>query len=185
MQIYPVDSKKNLFYVENAFPENFIESINSVDLNSYQYTKIHLQEDKPRKRLSIKDNDIFSAMYFYINDNIDVISKLIQKEIQSADTAVWYDSPGYNIGLHEDNSVVKIAMQIYLNKTYSNLGTTFFNENNFNHLDENNFNHHKRHVFDFIPNTGYIMINDKNQWHAMTQVVPKDTYRLTTYSYFY
>lgn len=176
MQIYPIDSKKNLFYVENAFPENFIESINSVDLNSYQYTKIHLQEDKPRKRLNLKDNDIFSAMNFYIKDNIGIISEIIKKEIQSADTAVWYDSPGYNIGIHEDNSAVKIAMQIYLNKTYENLGTTFFNHNNFGH---------KRYIFDFIPNTGYIMINDKDQWHGMTEVVPKDTYRLSTYSYFH
>jgi len=175
IEIVPIDSKNNLFYIKNLFPDELIESINKIDPESYEFIRLHLQEQKPRKRLVTKENDVFTKLHIHIKENLEFISQKVNLRLLLNDTAVWYDSQDYTIGIHQDNPGVSAAMQIYLNDIDRTLGTSFFYENDIKN---------KRYEFEFKPNTGYLMINDKGQWHGMTRSVPLDTYRLSTYTYF-
>lgn len=75
------------------------------------------------------------------------------------------------MGKHLDHiDHVYIGLQMYLTDGLENLGTCFYNQ------DQS-----LRHSFTYKKNTGYLMINNLNQTHAMPVSVPDHSFRLSAY----
>jgi hypothetical protein len=110
----------------------------------------------------------------FVQSQLKIIEQQIQHEFLACDTGFWLDLPGFSMDTHLDNDGVYAAMQIYLTENTKSMPTVFYNNDG---------------TVRFIPkyqvNSGYLMLNNSNQWHAMPYTVPDDEYRLTSYTWFY
>ena len=128
-----------------------------------------------RKALDITRSKILKRLDMELRQAVKTLSKLINLEFSYYYTDFWFDPPGFEIPMHTD-CFVPCSFQVYW-VGESNTGTTFCNTKQQNDL---------RYQFDFIPNTGYLMLNlpEDNfqplQWHGMFQPITKN--RFTTYS---
>lgn len=174
MIITAVDSKKNIFSVENVYPQELIDACLKEDPFSYEFEREEGQEQSPRRKLIIPDASPFAELNRHLLKNIDAISDNIGVKLTGCATAVWVDYPGFTSSVHLDNFRVRIAMQVYLNNNEVFLGTKFYNNNGT-----------LRYSTPYKLNTGYLNINnDHKQWHGMTNPIPKDTYRISSYTWF-
>ena len=174
MIIQPIDSKNNLFYVEDVYPQSLIDAISTYDFTSTPYEKVEWQEHMPRRKLKFNEDNVLAQLNVCNESNLDLISKAININLMHSGTAVWLDEPGFSMGIHEDNLGVTIAMQVYLNYNDTNLGTKFYHKNNINSL---------RYDFPYKLNAGYIMINESGQWHGIPNKVPNSSWRISSYTY--
>jgi hypothetical protein len=109
------------------------------------------------------------------------ISKAVGFELENyMGTAWWVDEPGFTCSMHTDGEMPG-SMQLTWIGANEDLGTSFYW-----YQDPAS----KRHQFPMRANTGYIMVNRPNTdgyrnllWHAMLNPVPKNTFRLTSYSW--
>ena len=175
MIITPVDKQNNLFSVENVYSAELIAEIRKLNLMTYPYEKVNWQEHMPRRKLQFSDTDILARINVENTANIPKISEAIGIAIKDVDTAIWVDHNQFTMGVHEDNPLVDIAMQVYLFPNLVEIGTKFYHT-----LQKNSL----RHDFPYIVNTGYIMINAPGQFHGATRPTPKSTLRCSSYSYF-
>lgn len=172
MKITPVDSQKNLFVVENYYPAELLAEFLNTDHLLSPYTKENMQNKWPRRKLILEPESIYERVDVYNKYQTHVIGSIIGVDIVASDTGFWLDEPGFYMGPHLDNDGVQISMQIYLNDNIKELGTVFYNTDNT-----------IRHRLEYTVNTGYIMINGPEQYHAMMTPVPKDSYRISSYSW--
>jgi hypothetical protein len=90
-------------------------------------------------------------------------------------TVFWLDEPGFICGLHTDGTMPG-SMQI----VWQGTGTTFYW-----YKDPDSV----RYQMPATANTGYIMLHANNRtyqkllWHGMLTPVPKDTFRVTSYTW--
>lgn len=174
MKITPVDSKQDLFYVENFYPDNLLEAFCNQDHTSVPWKKEDWQIEYPRRRLIQTAGSIYDEMNKHVNSKIETISQVTKVNFMCADTGFWLDEPSFSMSPHLDNSGVFASMQVFLNNNASNLGTTFYNSDKT-----------VRFQPDYKINTGYIMINNEAQIHGMTNPVPENSYRISSYTWFY
>ena len=176
MIITPIDNKRNLFSVKNAYSNELIDKIQKLDMMSYQRLKVGGQEYRTRHRLKWDDADVFARLNAEVTENLSVISKIIGIELNEAYTDVWLDYNQFTMSIHEDNSAVGVAMQIYLLPNNVNVGTKFYYHNTDNSL---------RYDFPYIVNTGYIMINGPGQHHGVPIAAPVGSIRCSSYTHLF
>ena len=172
MIITPIDHHKNLFYIENAFSQEIVEQLKSEDPFSYPYRKEEMQDIWPRRRLEPTTSSVYNKLTEQLNNCVDQISTAIGYPVFVTDTGIWLDEPGFSMGKHLDNDAVVMSMQIYLNDNPAQLGTTFYNKDGT-----------VRHQLPYKFNCGYMMINGPEQYHGMTNPVPENSYRISSYSW--
>jgi len=169
MKITPVDSIHNLFLIEDFYTQDLIDSVGCYNCDLYAYQPI-LVEGQYTRRNIIQGQQHVTQMYAQSIQNTVQIGKFLNKDLKLQTYNVWYDLPGYFMGKHLDAvNHVKIGMQIYLTEADQSLGTYFYN------------NDEVRYYFPYIPNTGYMMINSPQQYHAAPTAVPNNMYRLSMY----
>jgi len=173
MTITPVDSKNDLFFVENIYPQNLVDQVMSIDHRLTKSTCEEFQEDYPRKKL-YHTHSVYNAMYTYVQSIQTTIEECVQMEFLSCDSAFWLDLPGFDMEKHLDNKKVFAAMQIYLTENTRPMPTVFYNSDDSIRFEP-----------EYCVNSGYLMFNNENQWHAMPYTVPDNEYRLTSYTWFY
>lgn len=177
MQITPVDNENNLFSVEHVFPKELATKVLNTAWPDLPWDRQEGQELWARRR--IRDSAIewlpqwdehLSNTWYNISKHTGVTTG------GYAGTAFWLDEPGFTCGIHTDGE-----MPGSLHMTWHGPGTTFYW-----HKDEST----TRFQVPSTPNCGYIMINQPDStgyrkllWHAMLTPVPKNTFRLTTYSW--
>jgi len=171
MTITAIDAKHDLFLVENLFPDDLLAKLSSVSLLDLPYKKETWQEEYSRRRL--QSNIVFLELENFIKSNLQYINDYTGMQATTCATGFWLDEPGFTMNSHVDNSNVYASMQIYL-LGINSPGTRF-----------NNKTGSKRYCFNFIPNTGYLMINNPDQYHEVAGTVPDFTYRLCSYTWFF
>ena len=176
--ITPVDKQCNLFLVENVYSNELIAEIQTLDLMSYPYEKVSPQEHTPRRNLQFIEGDVLSRLNQETTANLHSISQAIGIPLAGTFTAVWLDHDQFSMRIHEDNSAVDIAMQVYLLPNDVDLGTKFYYP-----LIGVQGPGSLRHSFPHTVNTGYIMINAPGQFHGIPRITPKGTVRCSAYSY--
>jgi hypothetical protein len=170
MKITAVDTQKNLFVVEDFYPAELLDRFLATDHLLTAHKKEAMQNDWPRRRLVKEPDSIYELFDNYVKSRTEEIGKIIGISLMGSDTGFWLDEPGFCMNSHVD--IVQVAMQVYLNHNDPLLGTVFYNPDC-----------SVRHKPNYKINTGYIMINNPNQFHGMGVPVPKDTYRISSYSW--
>ena len=181
MQITPVDQDHNLFAVIDLVPQSLVDKILETDWLSLEHT---LTEGNRLLRRQVQNNQLP-----WIDEWHDCMRQTWQSIVEQttcnhlnyADTGFWIDMPTYTCPIHTDGELPG-SIQMYWIGADTNIGTTWYHHKN--QLDQT------RHVFKFIPNTGYIMINQpepngyrKLQWHGMLTPVPDNSFRVSSYSW--
>lgn len=182
MLIEPVDEYRNLFRLENVFPDNLVKSIVNTDWFSVPWRKQEGQEIWPRRRLEESSLSWIEQWHECCRQLWPVLGAHINWQVQDYfGTAWWLDEPEFWSPIHTDGEMPG-AIQIYWIGE-SHLGTGFYHYKNENSL---------RHQFDFRCNCGYMMLNVPNdhyyrhlQWHGMVIPVPANTFRLSSYSWIF
>lgn len=180
MQITPVDQDGNLFAVSEMIPQSLVDQILQTPWLDLQFS---LEEGNRNLRRRIDDNELP-----WIREWHDCVSDLWHtlqqstgcKHLKYIDTGFWVDMPTYTCPLHTDGELPG-SMQMYWVGSTSDIGTTWYH-----YKDPDKI----RHRFEFIVNTGYLMINQpeangyrKLQWHGMLTPVPENSFRVTSYSW--
>jgi hypothetical protein len=180
MQITAVDSENNLFHVQDLFPQHLVDRILATDWFSLDY---YLEEGNRKLRRRIDTSTLDWQKDW--DAHLQAIWSTVQESIGCdtifySETGWWVDDPTYTCPMHTDGEL-PAALQMFWIGASQNLGTSWYW-----HKDTTA----PRHTFSFTPNNGYIMLNlpdetgyRKLQWHAMLEPVPKNTFRLTSYSW--
>lgn len=175
MRVIPVDNHNNLFQVQDLVPESLLDKINSTTWLDLPHSVTEQQQNFVRK-------NIVDEQLMWNNEWRDSLYLLMTTFCQQTNiklrpwhkTNWWIDEPGFCCPIHLDEPRVKVGLQMFWSGN-KNLGTTFYNSNNLQDVRKN---------FEFIPNSGYITFNQSNTWHAMMEPIPKDTFRLTSFTWF-
>jgi len=202
MIISAIDNRNDLFAIKNIIPNNLIEALSNEDITDYTLERQPMQEDFCRYRVcydqdtvigKIVDSILWIPNFWSPNSYslLEKINKIIGSNFSHIDASVWYDYEGFKMEKHIDNPSIKSAMQIYLDQGNINLGTTFYfvDDKDIEIKDDiqqwhlKNYNLNKRHNFKYIPNTGYLMLNNKYQAHGPSGFVDNNERRLSLYCY--
>ena len=175
MTITPVDNKFDLFSVVDLYPTTILENLAQTDHLQSEWKREDWQAEWSRKRLINTPGSIYEAIDLYVKSKVSEIEQITNTGILSCDTGFWLDEPGFTTQSHLDNNNVFMAMQIYLTEHPGHdLATEFYSEDcTVRFKPEYKINH------------GYLMINTPNQYHGMMVPVPDNTYRLSSYTWFY
>ena len=175
MTITPVDDKLDLFSVVDLFPEPILERLKQTDHLQSDWSRMDWQEDWNRRRVTTRPGSVYAEIDLFVKSKLPEIEHITNTSILSCDTGFWLDESGFITRSHLDNDGVFIAMQVYLTEHSGiDMATEFYYEDG---------------TVRFKPkyqiNHGYLMINNANQYHGMLTSVPDNTYRLSSYTWFY
>ena len=175
MTITPVDDKLDLFSVVDLYSETVLDSLNNTNHLNSDWCYEGQQEEWLRRRIINQPGSIYEEIDLFIKNKLPEIEQITNTSILSCDTLFWLDKPGFTTKTHLDNDGVFIALQIYLTEHPEiNMATEFYNEDcTLRFKPKYRINH------------GYLMINTPNQYHGMMIPVPDNTYRLSSYTWFY
>lgn len=174
MNILAVDDVLNLFQVSDIYPQELLAEFTAIDHLQTDWRKEDWQHQYPRRRLIYAADSIYTQLENCVKAHLQTIGKFVDVDMVACDTGFWLDLPGFCMNPHLDNDGVRASMQVYLNTNQSSLGTVFYNPDN-----------SVRYQSQYAPNTGYIMINGPQQTHGMNNPVPADSYRISSYTWFY
>jgi hypothetical protein len=176
MIVTPVDEHHNLFQVRNLVPDSLLAQINSTNWLDLSYNKIDKQEYMVRKNINGETLPWHEEWRKAVDSLFDVMWESNNVVLQRGqNTSWWIDEPGFDCPIHSDDTRVKVALQMYWIGA-EDLGTRFYTDDTGTEL---------RKKFDFVPNTGYLMINNAEQYHDMRMPIPPGTFRLTSYTWLY
>lgn len=169
MNITPVDSLNNLFLVEDFYPQEIIEQINQTNFFEYKYEPIMVQGVYTRR--NIKADKLLRRLESISHKSMSKLSKQIGVDVSLDNCGFWLDTAGYYMDKHIDGINHVIAgMQIYITEGDKSLGTCFYNTDG-----------SIRYQFPYKVNSGYLMINNIDQVHAMPNKLPDDSHRFSVY----
>jgi len=185
MKITPLDDANRLFAISEIFSEELVAELLALDWPNLPWHDSEGQEMWLRRSIItdfepaiIKANAVIAELHSYIEHVCQVEFKYSTNQ---GSTVWWYDEPGFDVPIHTDGEL-PATMQIFWTAPSTTLGTCFYNTKR---------QHDLKKAFDFVPNTGYIMLNGPNpdgsqplQWHGMLNKVPPGTFRLTSYTTF-
>jgi hypothetical protein len=177
MQITAVDNELNLFCVTHAVPDPLVKKILDTDWLNLHWDRQPYQESWSRRRIHNRSltwiqewDSHFKTMW----PEIEKIAK--QKLLPYKETAFWLDEPGFVCDMHTDGE-----MPGSLQLVWQGSGTAFYWHNNTATL---------RYQVPSEPNNGYVVLNTADSqgcqpliWHAMLDPVPKDSFRITSYTW--
>ena len=112
--------RPDLYKIENLFEhDELTELLKNIDKES-QWQSQEMQELLPRLTLPWIPDGILDQLWCMLTD-LD----FSRFGFKVSNVSVWKDLPGYCSNEHIDNTRVQAAMQIYLNKLPTHLGTWF------------------------------------------------------------
>lgn len=175
MTITPTDDTNDLFSVIDLYPVTILERLSDTDHATSAWKREDWQTEWNRRSIVNEPGSIYEAIDLYVKSKLPEIEELTKTNILSCDTGFWLDEPGFTTDPHLDNEGVFIAMQVYLTEhTDVDMATEFYNNDNT-----------VRFKPEYKLNHGYLMINNPHQHHGMPTPVPNNTYRLSSYTWFY
>lgn len=180
MKIEAVDDNNDLFLVEDFYPQELLDRIHLDELLTSENLQDVNNGNSVGTRKSVRRTTLNNDLMKYTESILPQISESIGLKLSGCTVNLWIDGPGFYMGIHEDNPVIQVSLQIYLTKDDESLGTKFYYD--FQH------DHNKaklRYDFPYRLNCGYIMISKPGQWHGFPVKLTENQQRLTTYTYLY
>ena len=148
-----------------------------------QWVRGELQEHWTRRHINADQHPVLQEVSNCIWQCIEEIEQLCGVVFANKypPTVWWYDEPGFDVTMHTDGHLPS-TMQLFWIAPSKEFATQFYEFKNLNSCISQ---------LEFIPNSGYLMLNmlDENgsqplQWHAMLNKVPKNMFRVTSYTTF-
>ncbi len=175
MILTAVDHRHNLFSVTDVYSVTLLERLYKTDHWKSAWQREDWQADWNRRRIVNEPGSIYEAVDLYIKSKLPEIEEITNTNILSCDTGFWLDEPGFTTNPHLDNDGVYMAMQVYLTEHPDvDMATEFYNKDNT-----------VRFKPEYKVNHGYLMVNAPGQHHGMLTPVPNNSYRLSSYTWFY
>lgn len=175
MKITSIDNTNRLFLVENLLPPDLVNEVLTIDWQAVSWKRGYLQETWSRRQLD--NNPVMDNVNDYISNHKDYIGEACGVKFETPFTMWWYDEPGFDVGIHTDGHL-PATMQMFWHAEDNKRGTVFYNSKNSSDIKQQ---------FQFVPNTGYIMLNGLNkdgsqplQWHGMLNRISQP--RITSYT---
>lgn len=177
MKITAIDSRQDLYLIQDILPSSLILDIAQEPVQDYSWELQEGQEAWKRRKLILPPSSKLHLVDKYLNEIRHNIAKDIGVIWHEYDcwSSFWLDFPGFTTDIHLDG-YLPCAMQLYLGHNISDIGTVFYHDHT--------VPLRVRYQFEYKPNTGYLMLNNQNQWHGMLKPVPNDSFRLSSYTYF-
>lgn len=186
MNIIPV--AHNLYRVTDVFPTEIIEFCKIADWDSYEWESQLKQEELPRKLLklqSCKPLQELKRLSFNVANELKEKLNWQFEYIDRTIISLWRDMYGYKSPIHRDFDPeevankgyfnIPISMQIYLSESVNDLGTKFYNDRE---------KTQPKYFFPYEINTGYLQVNDYDQWHEMIGDIGEDENRISCHFIF-
>ena len=186
MNIIPVTN--NLYRVTDVFPQEIIDFCKTANWDFYDWEFQLKQEELPRKLLKLQSCPELLPLK---NISITLAKELEEKlnwnfeHIDRIIVSLWRDIHGYKSPIHRDFDPdevaqkgyfnIPISMQVYLSESNNDLGTKFYYDREKTQI---------KYFFPYEINTGYLQINDHDQWHEMMGNIGKDENRISCHFIF-
>lgn len=191
MRITAVDDKKDLFFLEDVLDTKLITEFNRENINNYRWKYQEWQEHVARHVLIENPNSALKKIKDQLETVPEKINELLKTNFKNIVTTCWHDLEGFEFMKHIDNPGVKTVMQIYIGNASEDLGTVFYqcDDQDVEDIDEKqlwsliNHNLPVRHNFKYVPNTGYLMFNNRTQAHGVTGIIKNNDRRVSCYCY--
>ena len=122
-----------------------------------------------RQKINWLPESVIEETHMVFENLTGAVNRKFARNNRFLSISVWRDDPGYSIPSHVDNSIIDIAMQIYLEPGPRELGTAF-------HWNSNTV------TIPYQSNTGYLMDNRAQIPHSMSNSVPEFQRRLSVYA---
>lgn len=181
MKITAVDKEQNLFRIEDVFEQTLVDHVLTTDWSNLPWQRQEGQENWPRRRINNCALSWIDQWHKHMQDIWPEVEQQLGIPIHNyTDTAFWLDDPGFTCSMHTDGEMPGSLQLNWIGSDISH-GTAFYWFKDPNAL---------RYQTPFEPNAGYIMINKADDqgyrkllWHAMLTPVPKNSFRLTSYTW--
>lgn len=191
MIITAVDQKEDLFLIKNIIDPNLITEFNRENIKDYQWKHQEWQEHVSRHVLIEKPNSALKKIKDQLETVPERINEILKTDFKNISTTCWHDLEGFKFDKHIDNPGVETVMQIYIGDASEDLGTVFYqcDDRDVEDINEKqrwnlvNRNLPVRYNFKYIPNTGYLMFNNKTQAHGVTGIIKNKDKRVSCYCY--
>ena len=186
MNIIPVTS--NLYRVTDVFSQEIIEFCKSANWDSYEWESQLKQEELPRKLLKLQSCPDLQKLKFLSLQIAAELQEKLNLQLENAEKtniSLWRDMRGYKSPIHRDFDPqeverngyynIPISMQVYLSESSNDLGTKFYYDRE---------KTKPKYFFPYEMNTGYLQINDYDQWHEMIGDIGKNENRISCHLIF-
>jgi len=128
------------------------------------------QEQLNRLKINWIPDSVIEEIHIVLESLTPELNQKFNRNNKFFGITVWKDQEGYTIHKHDkDNSIIDIALQIYLSESLVNLGTSFEYNNEIIQV-----NYRKNH--------GYLYDNSRGVTHYMSIPVPKEHIRYSLYA---
>jgi len=181
MRITQVGTAGRLFLIQDLVPPALVNDIISADWSIHATVPPSPQQAQWRRReIDMKSHTIQLQLTEAIHQACPQIQEHCGVTWNFLGTPTWWlDLPGFDVNVHTDGHLPS-ALQMFWLAPDPQYGTVFYDCHQ-NVLKQ----------FDFIANTGYLMLNQLNSdgsqpllWHGMQNTVPPGQIRITTYHVF-
>ena len=178
----------NLYRVTDVFPQEIVEFCKTAKWDSYEWESQLKQEELPRKLLKLQSCKELSQLK---RISIGIATELQEKLnwnfefIDRTIISLWRDMYGYKSPIHRDFDPeeaksngyfnIPISMQVYLSESDNDLGTKFY-------CDREKTK--PKYFFPYEINTGYLQVNDYDQWHEMIGEIGETENRISCHFIF-
>jgi hypothetical protein len=146
--------------------DKLVDFLTTTDIDWQVY-----QEHVNRLKLNWIPNSVVEEVHIVLENLTSELNQKFNRNNKFFGVAIWKDQEGYTIEKHnKDNSIIDIALQLYLSENLVDLGTKF------EYKDEIiQINYRKNH--------GYLYDNShQGVPHYMTTPVPKEHIRYSLYA---
>lgn len=164
----------HLMVVKDCFTKECEEKIKRYipQISESSWQLVSGQESRNRKAVMWESDTVVEELHMVFESVTGFISDRYRMSLNFHGIQIWQDGPGYCIGEHMDNPVIKVSLQIYLFGAEKNIGTSF-------RLPDGRW-----YEVDFEANTGYLLLNDHRSGitHKSTNPVSNHTLRHSVYA---
>ena len=186
MNIIPVAN--NLYRVTDVFPQEIIDFCKKTDWDSYEWDLQFKQEYTPRKNLKLQNNNFLLQFIDYSKKAFTELETKLNWKFNKSEpesVCIWVDKRGFKSLIHRDFDPdevsqkgyfnIPISIQVYLSESNNDLGTKFYYDRE---------KTKPKYFFPYEINTGYLQINDYDQWHEMIGDIDNNEDRISCHFIF-
>ena len=158
---------------QDMLPESLLSELVKLDTSSCSVVKLEKQEHMSRVRVDYSEAISKKLNIIFKSSKIkNILEHKYKLKLYRQTTDIWFDSIGYNLSPHIDDTRLALSLQIYLDTEKDIPGTALYDAE----TDDIPFC-----VFKYVKNTGYSLLNNDRSWHGIEFAMNSDKIRKSIY----
>ena len=158
---------------QDMLPESLLSELVKLDTSSCSVVKLEKQEHMSRVRVDYSEAISKKLNIIFKSSKIkNILEHKYKLKLYRQTTDIWFDSIGYNLSPHIDDTRLALSLQIYLDTEKDIPGTALYDAE----TDDIPFC-----VFKYVKNTGYSLFNNDRSWHGTEFIMKSDKVRKSIY----